>query len=252
VPRSRTAAAEDPWEGVNRKTYAINSKLDKVLFRPVALTYRHVLPRAVRKGVHNALRNWDEPGVAVNDLLQRHFKDAGRATGRFLINSTVGLLGVFDVAARNGLEHHENGFGITLGREGIKAGPYVYLPFFGPSSVRDSVGSVVDLFTNPLTFIRGARTAKIERIQTVVTVVDARADVEEDLQSIALSATDPYATLRSVYLQKVEAQVSGDDFFLGDSPEIPGAPELPHGKKGKTDPVESAPPPTPAETPTPK
>ncbi len=250
------ASGDDPWEGLNRQTYAVNLNLDKFLFRPVAMTYRRLLPRPVRGGIHNALRNWDEPSVLLNDLLQGHLADAGRAALRFTVNTTLGLAGVLDIAARRGVTHHENDFAITLGRYGVSPGPYLFLPFAGPSTVRDLFGAGVDLFSNPLTNIRGIRSKTLEKVQTVASIVDNRAHHDEDLQEIAVSATDPYASLRSVYLQMVKAQVSGDEISLSDSPDIPGAPELPEGKRAAqmeersaATPAASPPPPPPPPPP---
>jgi len=242
---ARQATPGDPFEGFNRKVFAVNQTLDKFLFRPVAVAYRRWLPRPVRDALHNALKNWDEPSVAVNDLAQRRVSDAGKASYRFAVNSTVGLLGAFDVAEKAGVPHHENGFTLTMGRYGVGSGPYLFLPIAGPSSSRDLVGSGGDLFTNPLTYIHRIRSKTIEQVQTVVSILDTRARLDEDLQSIAVSSTDTYATERSIYLQHVEAQISGDEISLNDSPDIPGAPEMPTGKKAEP----PSPPADPAPTP---
>lgn len=242
---ARSATPGDPFEGFNRKVFAVNQTLDKFLFRPVAVAYRRWLPRPVRNAVHNALKNWDEPSVAVNDLAQRRVSDAGKATYRFAVNSTVGLLGAIDVAEKTGVPHHENGFTLTMGRYGVGSGPYLFLPIAGPSSARDLVGSGVDLFTNPLTYIHRIRSKTVEKVQTVVSVLDTRARLDEDLQSIAVSSTDTYATERSIYLQNVQAQINGDEISLNDSPEIPGAPEMPTGKKAEPAPPPAEPAPTP-------
>jgi phospholipid-binding lipoprotein MlaA len=225
------SSPEDPLEGTNRRLYGLNLVLDRFLFRPVAVTYRRLLPKPVRKGIHNALRNWDEPSVAVNDVLQRRFSDAGRAAFRFGLNTTVGLAGVFDVAAGQGVIHHENGFGLTMARYGIGNGPYMYLPFAGPSTARQLFGALVDIGTNPLTNIRHIRSKTLESVQSVVSVVDTRATLDDDLHDIAVTATDPYASIRSIYLQTLESQVRGDMISLEDSPDIPGAPELPDRHK---------------------
>ena len=252
TPASPPAAAQhtpgDPFEGFNRKVFAVNQKLDKFLFRPVAVAYRRWLPRPVRNAVHNALLNWDEPGIAMNDLAQRRVSDAGKASYRFALNSTIGVLGAFDVAEKAGVPHHENGFTLTLGRYGVGSGPYLFLPIAGPSSARDLVGASVDVFTNPLTYVRRIRSKTIEKVQTVASVLDTRARLDEDLHDIAISSTDTYATERSIYLQHVQSQINGDEISLSDSPEIPGAPEMPTGKK-----AEPTPTPTPADpAPTPK
>jgi phospholipid-binding lipoprotein MlaA len=248
-PQPATAEAEapsvdasDPFEPVNRKVYRVSKTLDRYLLRPIAVAYRRILPKGVRKGVHNAMVNWDEPEVFVNDVIQARFSDAGQAALRFGVNSTVGLVGVIDVAAHHGVQHHENGFAVTLGRYGVKPGPYLFVPFLGPSSVRDLAGAGVDLLTNPLTLIRGEHTHAIETAQSATSVIDARAEVEDDLTAIALTATDPYATLRSVHQQRMQALISGDDFALTESPDMPGAPEPPKPHKGEAPPDPVAPP----------
>jgi phospholipid-binding lipoprotein MlaA len=230
-------SAEDPLEGLNRGVYRLNQTLDKFILRPVATTYRRLLSAPIRRGVHNALRNWDEPGVVVNDVLQRRFSDAGRATYRFGINTTVGLVGFFDVATDHGVIHHENGFALTLARYGMSNGPYLYLPFAGPSTARELLGALVDIGTNPLTNIRHIRSKTVEKVQSVVSVIDTRSYLDGDLQDIAVTATDPYASIRSIYLQRLQSQVRGDVISLEDSPDIPGSPELPAGRK----PPEAAP-----------
>ena len=244
VPEAQAGApstsGEDPLEGANRRVYRVNQSLDRYLLRPVAVAYRRWLPRPVRKGVHNALRNWDEPGVVVNDVLQRRFSDAGRSAYRFGVNTTVGVVGVFDVAAGQGVLHHENGFALTLARYRIGNGAYLYLPFAGPSTVRELFGAVVDLFTNPLTTIRRIRSITLERAQTVASIVDTRATVDEDLRDIAVTATDPYASIRSIYLQTLKSQVRGDVISLEDSPDSPGAPESTDRRKAPDAPAPPA------------
>ena len=127
----------------------------------------------------------------------------------------------------------------------------LFLPITGPSSARDLVGAGVDLVTNPLTYIHRIRSKTVEKVQTVAGVLDTRARLDEDLHDIAISSTDTYATERSIYLQHVESQIKGDEISLSDSPEIPGAPEMPTGKKAA--PSETAPPPAePSPPPPPK
>ena len=249
APAASRHAPGDPIDGFNRKGCAVNQKLDKFLFRPVAVAYRRWLPRPVRNAVHNALSNWDEPGVALNDLAQRRVSDAGKASYRFALNSTIGVLGAVDVAEKTGVPHHENGFTLTLGRYGVGSGPYLFLPIAGPSSARDLVGAGVDLFTNPLTYIHRIRSKTVEKVQTVASVLDTRARLDEDLHDIAISSTDTYATERSIYLQHVQSQINGDEISLSDSPEIPGAPEWPTGKKAEPPPAPAPAPADPAPTP---
>ena len=225
------SSREDPLEGVNRRLYGLNLVLDRYLFRPVAVSYKRLLPKPVRKGIHNALRNWDEPGIAMNDVLQRRFSDAGRSAFRFGVNTTVGLAGFFDIASAQGVIHHENGFALTLARYRVGNGAYLYLPFVGPTTARELFGAVVDIFTNPLNNVRHIKSSALEKVQTVVSVIDTRASLDDDLHDIAVTATDPYASIRSIYLQTLQSQVRGDVISLEESPDIPGAPELPDRRK---------------------
>ncbi len=239
------SSPEDPLEGANRHLYGLNLILDRFLFRPVAVTYRRLLSKPVRRGIHNALRNWDEPGIAMNDVLQMRFSDAGRSAYRFAFNTTVGLGGFLDPASDRGVIHHENGFALTMARYGVGNGPYLYLPFAGPSTTRQLFGALVDIGTNPLTNIRHIRSKTLERVQSVASVVDTRASLDDDLHDIAVTATDPYASIRSIYLQTLQSQVRGDVISLEDSPDIPGAPEMPDRRKtpdpGATSPQTSHP-----------
>ncbi len=213
----------DPLEPLNRAAYAVNRVIDRALFRPVAITYRRLTPRPVRRGVARVISNLGEPVVGLNDLLQLHPVQAAKTTVRFVGNSTLGVLGVFDVATPAGLPHHDNGFAVTLGKYGAPSGPYLFIPVAGPSSVRDAVGTVVDVFTDPLRFVHNARSKTIERVQLVVTAVSARSQADADLRELDRTATDPYVTLRSIYLQHMEAEIRGEDNLLAGAPDIDGA-----------------------------
>ena len=137
-------AAGDPWERLNRRGYAINQFLDKILIRPAAMIYRALTPGPIGKGLHNLVVNLSEPLVVVNDVLQARVARAASATARFAFNSTFGLAGLIDVAAHEGIAHHDSTFGDTLGRYGAKPGPYLFIPLIGPSTVRDLFGAGVD------------------------------------------------------------------------------------------------------------
>jgi phospholipid-binding lipoprotein MlaA len=227
LARARPGDPSDPFETANRTSYVFSSRLDKAIIRPVAMTYRRVLPRPIRNAFHNAIGNWDEPVVFVNDILQIRLSDAARTAGRFVLNSTVGVVGILDVAKSAGLAHHDNGFTITMGRYGVRPGPYLYLPVLGPSSTRDIVGASVDLFTNPLTAIRHIRSRKVELAQNVVSAVDARAGLEDDLQTLNETAADPYAFVRSTYQQHIQAQIAGDEISLDPIPDLAPLPSAP-------------------------
>lgn len=136
---------EDPWEGLNRKVFTFNDTVDRMVLTPVTRGYQAVVPDAVETGIHNFFSNLGDVGVATNNLLQFKFAEAGSDTGRILVNTTLGLLGWFDVASQLGLTKHDEDFGQTLGYWGIGTGPYLVLPFFGPSNLRDAPGLLADI-----------------------------------------------------------------------------------------------------------
>lgn len=199
----------DPWEPFNRKSYAVSRQVDRFVIRPAANVYSKA-PKPFRKGIRNFVRNLAEPLVFVNDVLQGKPKTAARTAGRFTMNSTVGLVGVVDVAKRAGLPHHNNGFGTTLGRWGAQPGPYLYLPIFGPSNLRDGVGNIADFAMNPLDYVdfNGRRTIGVTT--SVLSGLDTRARAQPALDAIEATSIDTYATLRSYFMQNREAEIHGE------------------------------------------
>jgi phospholipid-binding lipoprotein MlaA len=204
-------APGDRFERANRVGYAIHQVFDRLLIRPLALTYKTLTPGFVRKGVRNVLDNLDEPVVMLNDLFQGHGRKAGDSTLRFAVNSTLGVAGVFDVAGKMGIPHHDNTFAFTLGRHHVKPGPYLFIPLVGPSTVRDLFGRVVDGTIDPFHWIRYRSSREIIVGRAVIGGLDVRAEADDDLNALMAGATDPYATLRSVYLQNQQSQIDGDD-----------------------------------------
>jgi phospholipid-binding lipoprotein MlaA len=211
-PAKKTAV--DPWERVNRVDYAVEGKLDHYVIHPLSSAYRFLTPGPIGLGIHNVLVNLSEPSALINDVLQLRIKRAGTPAARLVINSTAGLLGLFDVAARIGLYHHDNEFGVTLGRYGVRPGPYVYLPLVGPSTVRDLVGTGVDVLMNPLHWATYADQAVILDSDFALTGIDKETSTEVELHALLSTAVDPYATLRSAYLQNKQGEVSGDGLPL--------------------------------------
>ena len=204
------ATKGDPWERVNRRGYAINQVLDRIVVRPLALFARALTPGPLGRAVHHALVNLSEPVVIINDMLQLRVKKAANSTARLALNSSVGLGGMIDVAAKAGLPHHDNGFSDTLGRYGVHTGAYVYLPLLGPSTVRDLFGSAIDSVSNPLFFIQYPNSNNATLGVGLLTGLDARAEADPDLQVLLQDATDPYATLRSTYLQSRQGEINED------------------------------------------
>ena len=143
----------DPFEAQNRETHAMNREIDRLLLRPAAKGYGTILPEPVQRSVGNFADNIDLPSSVVNDILQANIDDAAHNFTRFLINTTIGIGGIFDPATSFGLLARDSDFGETLAVWGFGEGHYVELPLLGPSTKRDTIGRVVDLFTNPLTFV---------------------------------------------------------------------------------------------------
>lgn len=205
-PQSEPATPYDPWQGVNRPIFKFSMQLDRGVIAPVAHGYRRVVPAPVRSRIGSALDNLGEPGTVLNDLAQGHPSRAGVATARFAINSTVGLLGLFDVASRMNLPYHGSDFGQTLGRYGAQPGPYLYVPVLGPSNLRDGLGWVVDAFTDPVSLLTGGVTTTLGATRAAATTVDARVGADGAFRALK-DATDPYATTRSAYTQRRAAVV---------------------------------------------
>ena len=214
----------DPYERFNRKSYAVFRYLDRKAIRPASVFYAHAVPHVVRTGLHNAIQNVGEPVIFFNDVLQLHPTAAAQTLGRFAINSTVGVAGLADPATRSGIPYHQNGFGTTMGRYGVPAGPFVFIPVLGPSDFRDLVGGGVDALSDPLTWIRYTGRWEVGAARTVVSGLDTRANADPQLKQIDAMATDPYATLRSLYLQNRQAQITGGQVNVNDLPDFGPAP----------------------------
>src|SRR5688572_7938824 len=190
---------QDPWEGFNRGVYAFNDNVDRAVLKPLAQAYRAVLPQFIRSSVSNFFSNVNDVVVAVNNLLQGKFTRAYTDLGRVAINSTLGLLGLFDVATEAGIEKNNEDFGQTLGWWGAADGPFIVLPFLGPSTARDAVGTVVDIFTDPLTYVDPTRARNQIAAGRVVNRRSELLDASDVLQTAAL---DPYEFVRDAYLQR--------------------------------------------------
>ena len=195
----------DPWERMNRATYRFNDKFDRAIAQPVARGYRKATPHFVQTGVTHFFDNLEYPIVMVNDLLQGQFKPFLSDTGRLLLNTTVGIGGLMDPATAMGLDKNDRDFGQTLGKWGAGTGPYLVIPFLGPSDLRDAVGRVGDDYSNPRHYIRNAY---VDYGLWLLRAIDTRARLL-DAQSALDSAYDPYAFLRNVYLQHRDFKVNG-------------------------------------------
>lgn len=200
----------DPWEGANRGLYSLNKGLDRAFLRPTATFYHHAIPHPARDGVHNVIYNLGEPVTFINNVLQVRPDKAGKTVVRFAVNTTVGVLGIFDVTGGAGLQREPSGFADTLGRYGAPQGPYIFLPLFGPSSVRDLTGRVVDVVSDPFSWLDYKGRGTVQTARTVAGGLDQRVARDEALKDVEHTATDPYATLRSAFLQN-SASTSQDN-----------------------------------------
>lgn len=193
----------DPIEPTNRVFYKINTGLDTVILKPAAQAYQYVVPGPVRTGIHNVLSNLGAPVRLVNDSLQGKPRRAGDTAMRFLINSTAGVLGVFDVAKNLGYPGHDTDFGLTLANWGVPEGPFLFLPILGPSSPREAAGFGADIALDPFTWVgrgvTGVTAASWTR--TGLGALDTRERLLDVIDQINKTALDPYATFRSLYRQ---------------------------------------------------
>lgn len=195
---------QDPFETVNRSIFAFNEVVDNALLQPIARGYRWAVPEYGRQRVSNVLTNLRQPVVFLNSVLQGDPGNAFASLWSFVLNSTLGVAGIFDFAGANtDLRVHKEDFGQTLGVWGFGSGAYIVLPIIGPSSARDTVGMVADWFTDPVNYADD----EIMITRTVLTAIDARAGTLDLTDEVYRTSLDPYATLRSGYLQRRDAMV---------------------------------------------
>lgn len=205
----------DPIEPVNRGIFWFNDKVDRYLLEPVAKGYEKVTPDPIQKGVRNFFRNLRGPIDAVNALLQLKVSDAAEQTGRFLLNTTVGVGGVLDVAQEFGLERRRQDLGLTFASWGIPEGPYLVIPFIGPSNLRDGVGMLGDQFFDPTYYISytdlsdNAQLAWILGLKAL-DVVDTRASLIDAIDAARESSLDEYLFMQSAYYQIRRGQARGE------------------------------------------
>lgn len=199
----------DPFETVNRKIYAFNEVADRYVLRPVARGYLAVTPDPVERGVSNFIRNVFEFNTITNSVLQWRLADSAHSTGRFVINTTLGLGGLFDVATRLGLEHRPADFGQTLAIWGLGKGPFLMVPILGPRTLRSGTGTLVDTYTS-LPFLSGE--GELMSGVTAIQTIDIRAEL---LKADELIVGDPYIFLREAYMQRRDYFLTGkiDDTF---------------------------------------
>ncbi|HTZ34454.1 MAG TPA: VacJ family lipoprotein [Stellaceae bacterium] len=219
---------DDPYESTNRAIFGFNQSVDKAVLVPVANAYRAALPGPVRDSVHDFLQNLNSPIIFANDVLQGQLGLAGETLGRFVMNTTIGVGGLVDVATKAGIPYHTNDLGITLATWGMQSGPYLMLPILGPSNPRDLAGDIADGFGDPgnvvasdngylwVAFTRGA-----------VSGIDERSRNIESLAEIERTSLDYYATIRSLARQRRAAQIRHQKEDVPNAAPLQGASALP-------------------------
>ena len=198
----------EPIEQLNMKGFAITQQVDEAVFGPVARAYGKSVPRPIRKGLRNFLTNLREPIVAANYLLQLKVGKAGETLGRFAINSTLGIAGVFDQAKRKpfNLPRRRNNFANTMGFYGVKPGPFFYLPLIGPTTLRDFLGNVVDQLAAPSVTVKPFDRSEYIIPVGVLTALDARNEFDEEIEE-RRAGRDPYGTTRQIYLDRRQSEI---------------------------------------------
>lgn len=215
-------ADNDPLEPMNRKIMAFNSVADEYLLHPIASGYRAVTTPEMRKGMRAFVGNLKTPLSVVNNVLQLNFTDAGKGISRFVINSTLGVFGFFDVATRLGIQEKKRGFGTTLAVWGVPEGPYLVLPFLGPSGVRDSVALIGDFYLDPMAYLTWNTSNHQLRNNALIWTIDgvealtAYESAMDLLDDAKKNSVDYYASMRAMYRQ-LRAKAVKD--AKGDSPE---------------------------------
>ncbi len=212
--------ANDPLEPLNRMTFAFNQGVETVFLRPTAKVYRTIVPSRMRDGLQNALHNLSSPVILLNDLLQGKGKRGGKTFARFLINTTLGIGGLFDVAKKFGLEKHNEDFGQTLAVWGVGEGFYFVLPVLGPSSARDVFGRAGNIAMDPIFWsLRNSDLEYLTYVRRSVSGIDLLSRNIENLEELKRSSVDYYAAIRSAYRQNRADEIRDggtDEFELPD------------------------------------
>ena len=210
VPFVAQASEEDPWESINRPIFRFNDFLDTYALKPLAQGYEAITPQFLEDGIHNMFRNIGDVGNLANDVLQAKPRAAGVDTARLLMNTTLGVAGFFDLGTKMGLQRNDEDFGQTLGHWGVGSGPFVMLPFFGPSTLRDAPSKYVDSYTKPYRYMNDI---PARNMAYGLDVIDTRASL---LSAEKLISGDKYVFIRNAFLQNREFKVKDgkveDDF----------------------------------------
>lgn len=211
VPGDLVDEQPDPLEGVNRVVFGFNQVLDRLILEPAARAYRAVVPPPVRRGVSNVLTNLASPITLSNDILQGNPEAAANTIKRFMVNSTLGLGGIFDHATGLGEPLHREDFGQTLGTWGVGPGPYIVLPLLGPSNPRDIGGVVADTAINPMTWILYDAPFWERSLPVTAEIITGREALLDDYDNLRKNSPDLYASVRDLYAQKRQAEIANEN-----------------------------------------
>lgn len=230
------SAVADPWEDSNRKIHRFNNDADRLLLKPAANVYRAAVPAAPRRAIGNAYDNLQEPTNFVNAVAQGKIKRGFRALDRILVNGILGL-GITDHATAMGLDQQRHDFGQTMAVWGVPSGPYVMMPFLGPSTARDSVGFLVDFFFDPVDYLENRLMSKEEQwLELGLRVLDIRSGLADQGEQLLTGSADPYATMRSAWLQLRRYQLFDGQPPLDEEEEyddLPPPPPLPESAESQ-------------------
>jgi phospholipid-binding lipoprotein MlaA len=221
VPPSPAAlAANDPYESTNRQTLKLNGKIDRYFVGPTVGVYFILVRPGGRRGVHNLLGNFSLPVIFVNDMLQGEWRRGGQSIQRLAINSTLGIGGLFDPASKIGIPGHGEDFGQTLATWGVGEGPYLVLPFLGPSNPRDAAGLATDIAIDPTNFIPFKQHIWWAAGREYFTLLDLKAQTYQTVQGIQRRSVDYYSSLRSLYRQLRTEQIHNGRKDMQDLPDF--------------------------------
>lgn len=210
----------DPWEGTNRRLYAVHDSIDQAVLEPVAKAYRYGTPRFFRTGVSNFVSNIGSPVTLANDVLQGEIDRAGTTAARLGINSTIGVLGLFDPATDMGFDRHTEDFGQTLAVWGTPSGPFLFIPVLGPTTVRDAAAGVVDIAFSPFTWAEFDGEDALRVSVGVGGALSAREALIESINDVRSTSLDPYVSFRSSYILFRSSAIQNGPTDVGDLPEF--------------------------------
>ncbi|MFZ1991324.1 MAG: VacJ family lipoprotein [Alphaproteobacteria bacterium] len=210
----------DPIEGFNRRIFAFNLSLDRTFLQPTARAYRWTVPKAGRRSVTNFINNLNTPVILANDLLQGELVRGFTTTERFVLNSTFGIAGFFDIARGEGLERHSEDFGQTLAVWGVGPGPYLMVPMLGPSDPRDGIGIIVDQAFDPTTWAGGNNIKYATAGLFALNIVSEREANMDQFNEIERTSIDFYAQVRSIYFQTRRNEIKNGKTDFSDLPDI--------------------------------